>query len=45
MDEDIFWLQPKDGQNYKGGYGWGNFLDATKRMALNGVILWLQLKW
>ena len=23
----------------------GQFLDATKRMAIDGFILWLQLKW
>ena len=41
----IFWLQLKKATIIYCGYGWGNFLDATKRMAIDGVILWPQLKW
>ena len=26
------------GRNLKSGYGWGHFLAATKRVALDGVI-------
>ena len=52
MDGDIFWLQLKGwlwmrlffGRNLKSGYGWGNFLAATKRVALDGGIFWPQLK-
>ena len=26
------------------GYGWGNFLDATKMVTMDGGLFWLQLK-
>ena len=38
MDGYIFWLQ------LKGGFGWGYFLAATKRVVMDGGIFWPQLK-
>ena len=32
------------GRNLKGGFGWGYFLAATKRVAMDEDIFWLQLK-